>query len=474
MYDTIFKQIANDDGYDRRNGDNMNNTVLVESKTKQRLKTACIALYIFCICFIAFLVSIVMIGKQNLNGQVKEVTGTLKELYKDDSNSIKIDDEYYNVVWDDEEVKVNWSNYLDKTITVVIPQKTFGASNPWILGLKADNTTIVDYQKTIDEKTAKNNELKTVIIIVTAIVCAAACGISIWRFNIEPFAERELCHEFAEFLTQRQPTCPERKKCNLFIYIFCAVIFILAIVGAIVTNQTPELSTAGIVIIIVFSVIAVSGITCGIILSVWVTRKEIDFYANNMPFDFSDISHAPIRKKYKEALQKDILQERELYPDRYSDGGNGYDVTFGNDGVILSVPDENDEQPIAMPNAEEVFAYTETADNTPEQTSDSVYAVSANKQIKLSYKELNFEAVAHYRKHSHPMMIIIKSRLTRTDDFPEEFVNDIHIPYDTNLQKTFDKYHVEAENLDYLLNNRKQLMIENCLKRRKKVKNMTE
>ena len=84
----------------------------------------------------------------------------------------------------------------------------------------------------------------------------------------------------------------------------------------------------------------------------------------------------------------------------------------------------------------------------------------------LTYGELDFEAKAFYRKRTHPMLIIVKSRLVRRDDFPEEFVNDIHFLLDENLLKTLKTFGVKIENLDYLLENKKQLMLENCYGRK--------
>lgn len=63
----------------------MNNTVLVESKLRQKLKLACALMCVFCLFFIAFVVVAVMIEKQNLNGQTDEVTGTLSEIFIDDT-----------------------------------------------------------------------------------------------------------------------------------------------------------------------------------------------------------------------------------------------------------------------------------------------------------------------------------------------------------------------------------------------------
>ncbi len=111
-----------------------------------------------------------------------------------------------------------------------------------------------------------------------------------------------------------------------------------------------------------------------------------------------------------------------------------------------------------MPSADAVFGENSVTDINGKTE------INFNKTImSFTYEQLNFEALAHFRKNIHPMTVIIKSRLNRTDDFPEEFVNDIHIALDINLLNTLKKFNIKVENLDYLLQNKKQLMLENCL-----------
>ncbi len=198
----------------------------------------------------------------------------------------------------------------------------------------------------------------------------------------------------------------------------------------------------------------------------WLGKEEINFYDKNFPFDFSDISHIQMRKKAKEELQQQILKEYAEHPDTFADGGNGYDVTFDEKGVTLTLQmplwDENEEsafpQQTEMPSADAVFGENSVTDINGKTE------INFNKTImSFTYEQLNFEALAHFRKNIHPMTVIIKSRLNRTDDFPEEFVNDIHIALDINLLNTLKKFNIKVENLDYLLQNKKQLMLENCL-----------
>lgn len=441
----------------------MNNTVLIESKLRQKLRLTCTILCVFCLCAIAVLVCIVMIGNKNLNGQVTEIEGVLDKVYEKESNVISMKDEKeYNVVWASN-LDVDLNEYKDKTVTLVVTQEAFAGANPWVLGLIVDNETIVDYNETLIYKTESNNELKTVIISVTVILCVITCGVFIWRFNVKPHTERPLLTEFAEFLSQRQPTCPERKSLIVYLCVYIGLMFALMLTGVILSPTAEtinDLPSAAVIVLWVLVGVAIIGAAGVVILLVWLNRREIEFYNDNLPFDFSDISHAPLRKKVKEELQQELRKERDLHPDTYADGGNGYDITFDEKGVLLSEPYDYDASAY-LPDADDVFAIT--GDKSP----------LGQVVIKLSYEELNLEAVPHFRKGSRPMMIIVKSRLQKNSRFPEELVNDIHIPLDANFQKTLNKFNVKVENLDYLLSNKKQLMLENCLilfKNRGKIK----
>lgn len=438
----------------------MDNTVLVESKIRQKLKLACTLMCVFCLIFIAFVVIVAMIEKHNLNGQTDEVSGVLSEVYVEGSNTLTIDgDKLYNVVWNDKESNIDMTTLQGKTITLIIARNTF-ASNPWAFGLVVDGETIVDYQATLSSKRASNNEMKTVVIAVAAVFCVATCGLFIWRFNIQPLVERELYKEFGEFLSQRQPTSPKRKIMIVYVAVYFAVILALFVTSVVLDPEAetiPELSTAAKAVLWTLLAFVVVGLAGLFVLKEWLARQEINFYNEKLPFDFNDISHAPLRKKVKVELQKEILKEREAHPHTYADGGNGYDVTFDKTGVTLTVPMDEfapSATPQQMPDAEAVFG-----DNPFDENEASV-----NKNaLFLTYEQLNFEAIAYYRKNVRPMMIIIKSRLAKTEDLPEEFVNDIHIPFDANLLRTLNSFNVKVENLEYLLQNKKRLMLENCL-----------
>lgn len=450
----------------------MNNTVTVEKPLRRNLKLASALLCVFSLCFIAILVSVAQIGKLNLNGQVTNVTGMLTGVFEEESNALTLDnDKYFNVVWGDDE-EVNFEDYKGKEITIVTSQKTFGISNPWVLGLVVDGQTIVDYNKTIQSKTAENNELKTFFIAVTAVVCVATCAVMIWRFNTPPLVERVLYHEFAEFACNRQPPCPERKKmlwyvCGFIIGLVALAIPLLALDAN--AETFADMSPVGLAFAIGWIVYAVLGIVVTVILRIWSDNREKKFYDENLPFDFSDISHVTMRKSVKEKMQQELRKAYDDYPDLYPDGGNGYEVLF-QDGLV-KVQTENIEssgsfERVFTPSAEEVFGTTD-GDADTAATSNELWKKPRYKTVMtLTYGEMNLEAVAHYRRCSRPMTIIIKSRLTKNSDFPEEFEHDLHFVLDSNLLNTLRKYNVKVENLDYLLDNKAQLMKENCTLRK--------
>lgn len=194
----------------------MKNTVTVERKIIGRLKITTLVLFIFCCLCILMLVCAKMIDKQNLSGNVSEVTGILTKAEDVDGQThlfVKSDDNNsegeYNVVFDDE---IDFTKYINKTVTVIIPQQTFGWSNPWALGLKYNDQTIVDYSVTLEDHVKENDDVILVSSILTGILAAATLATFIWRVNINPAAEKPLDKQFAEYAYSRQPTCPNAKR----------------------------------------------------------------------------------------------------------------------------------------------------------------------------------------------------------------------------------------------------------------------
>ena len=90
----------------------MKNTVPVESRTRQRLRLSSLILFIFFALIVVMLVCASMIDKQNLNGNIKQVTGVITEIENDDVIKIVLKEDniqnVYNVVWGDAE-NVDWN-----------------------------------------------------------------------------------------------------------------------------------------------------------------------------------------------------------------------------------------------------------------------------------------------------------------------------------------------------------------------------
>ena len=456
----------------------MQNTVFVERKLRRNLTYVLTVLIVFFGLMIAMLVTASMIDKQNLNGRVLEITGTVEKAERDGSIAIvTLNDgnntKEYNAVWNHDKYTLDWDAYVGKTVTLVICERTFASGNSWALGLKTDDGTNIDYEKVLQEKRAGNKEMLIVSWVVFAIIGVTACGIFIWRTNVNPVIERPLAEQYAEYLTPRQPTCPERKKLliALGVWALLMIVFIILLICFSPEGDDEPLGAAAIVFLTLTLVTMVGGmVALPVISKTVIFRKEINFYAEKLPFDFTDISFAPMRKKVKIQLQKEIIESRAKYPHIHSDGGNGYDVEFTPAGINLYTNYDFDGGRISADSDCKVMAQdiTEVFPDMPKETNEpspAVYDTSKNlPELSLTYDELNFEAVAHYRRNDHPMMIIVKSRLAKTD-LPEEFTNDLHIALDVHVLETIKAFNVPVENLQFILDNKKPLMLENCRKR---------
>lgn len=443
----------------------MKNTALIENKKRRILSNAVLILAILLV-IIAILPSCLnAVKNKNLNGNTERRVVTLKSWEFDDGEKAILTDsegKKYNVVCDRENT-VKWDEFIGDTVVLVTAKETFGKVDSWVLGIEIDGSVVKDYNETLINLREENKNITTGSLIALGAVAAVMCVLIVVKINLPKFKEVPLIEADGNFIALSQPSSSEQKKILPYLLAWVAAILALCIVIPILGENDEKNRVA----IIVLSSVLSALILAGIALCVWfrlylLPKKEREFYAENMPFDLSDISHLSLRKSVKEQLQRDLNKEREERPHSYNDFGNGFDVTFGNDGVTLKTPEEmfeeenfGGEDRNSVP-ASEIF----------EGISD-VTEMNKGTGLFLPYGELNFEAVAFYRKTDHPMTIIVKSRLQSSADFPEFFENDLHLVFDANLQKTFETFEVEAENLHYLLENKSTLMEAYCKNRKK-------
>ena len=441
----------------------MKNTMFIENKKRRIVSTAVLIMAIFCIVTAIMPICFNAVKNLNLNGNVEEKTVVLKHWEYDDSITVLTDSEgrRYNVVCDKNNT-IKWDSYAGKEITLVISEKTFGKVNSWVLGIKDSDKVLIDHLETLEKLRAENKEMITVSLVVLGVLAAVTCALIILKINMQKAKEVPLIDGSADYIALSQPNSPERKKIIPYLIVWIAVITALCIVIPILGEQEEKHRVA----MIVLASILVAVTVAGMIFVFWFRyrsfpKKDREFYVENMPFDLSDISYLSLRKSVKEQLQKELNKEREERPHSYNDFGNGFDVTFVKDGVILKTPEELFEEETEKDLQANAVSASEIFEGLTENSEKET-----TKGFFLPYERLNFEAVAHYRKLDHPMTVIIKSRLQNNDGLPEYFENDLHLVFDVNLQKTLETFGAEAENLDFLLENKARLMEENCKKKK--------
>lgn len=428
----------------------MNNRVILANPKKQKLIGAAVICLIFCVMFIIAAWTIADIGKKNLNGITSTVTGVVEKIYDEEGVLVAVIDgkEYTTSIIENyyESEDTSFADYVNslvgKTVRVVTPQQHVGDVRPWVVGLYCDGETLFDEEEIIPQQKAENKVTLNVMIAICAVCAAAFIALVIAVINTQPTKEFALTQKYCDFSLERLPSLPAFKNSGwtvipLFVTLLCcAIAWILMGV-----YDAPD--SVWIIVTVATLVLYAAVIALMIIVRRKYVKKSRKFYAENFPFDLTDISHLSIRKDIKEELQQELVEERRRFPHRHGDGGNGYDVEFTAEGLVLREP-----------NFDEPSAFDEMQpENPPIMT--------------LKYDELNLKAVAFYYPAERPMAIVIKSRLERKDYFPEEFENDLHFFADVHLLNSIRTFGVKVENLDYLLENKEKLMAENCPKSKK-------
>lgn len=431
----------------------MNNKIVIDNPTKRKLNAAALLCLLMCVIFVAFTLVIADIAKKNLNGITETTEGVLEEISnEDDVIYVTIDgkkyttaviEEYYN-----DRNETDFSEFIatlqGKTVQVVTPKTQVGNVAPWILGLSCDGESFFDTKEILQLKQAENKIIVNVFVVVCTVFVAAAIVLETMKALANPTKEYPLAQKYSDFFLTRQPSLPKLKHTGWVNWLALGTA-VAAVIAIIIMDAAEASDTAAIIAVITIAVLCVVLSVLKILTVVHYNRLSIDFYAENFPFDFTDISHLKMRKAEKEELQRQLIEERTKFPHRYADGGNDYEAEFTDNCVALRVPEFLREP--------DVFDELET-ENLP--------------VLSIPYDELNFEAVAFYYPSGWSMNIVVKSRLQNDERYQQYVLNDLHFLLDSNLQNTLKTFNVAVENLDSLLQNKKQLMLENCHKHKRK------
>ena len=441
----------------------MNNKITLQKPLRQRLKVALVTLLIFTVVFAINVLTLRSMSVKNYSGQVVEVTGELQQInYHEDDNGVEIvvDGTKYNasrmVQYGDD---LDLDELKNQTVTLYVTKNQVGKI-PWALGIKQGTELLVDYEHVIELGKEENRDTMIVFGVCAGICFVAACVVYVWRMRVSPTKEYNLAQKYAEYNLSRQPSCPEYKKFFIILLIYLVVFVLLTTTIGIVCDYVDNETVRIAVVATLGGVALICTVGMLLIAPLWLFKKEREFYAKNFPFDFSDVSHIFMRKKYKQQLQNELNAERALHPHRYGDGG-GYTVEFCENGLKffdldLLYAEEN-------PTTEDVFGVQDT-----EQDDNHLLCV-------IDYNTLNFEALPFYRKTNRPLTVVIKSRL-EDGDLPDELkpksenenANDVHIILDSNLLATLRHFNVAVDNLDYILENKEELIRENCAYKKKR------
>ena len=436
----------------------MHNKVDVSNPHHQSFKIVAILLLLPALLAIIVLFTFRSLDTRNYNGHVTEVSGIVTSVdVNDDDIDLTLDG---NVKYNANRIHTfrpdfNLDTLLGKQVTLVLPERQVGEGSigTWILGIKQGDETLIDYAEVIADGKAESKLVMIICGVIAGIFTIASLTVFSLKTKTNPSKEESLYKAYCEFGALLQPSCPEYKRVPMItvLYLVLTVLLIgvpLGIVESVTDNVTVQIAV-GVSMCAVF--VGVSA--AYIIYAFKLAKKEREFYAANFPFDLDDISHLKTygkkQKKDKEATQEKLREERRKYPHRYFDVGNGYMVNFAENGVELIEEDDS-----SLPNSDFVFGEGEENAGT-------------RLVCTIAYQRLHFEALPYYRKKDHPLTVIIKSRIEDNDGLPEEMRNDLHIMLDSNLLATLHHFGVEVENLQYILDNKAQLIADNCVRRKK-------
>lgn len=423
----------------------MFNKVFLPNPRYSRLRAASALLFLAAVVIAALMIFVGVLNGRNYNGEVAEVAGTVTFAGEArDSFLIELDGSERYTISPIRDAYDGWETLLGKQVALTLPQRQIGSAYRWVVGVRQGDDVLVDWHEKLASGRANCQTALIVMGVVLGVTVLASGGSYALQKKTPATVERDLAPSYCDFIAQRQPCCPLYRKLPLITAgLFALVIvmsLILGLVGELVSNTAVRISVGAVALAIFAAAIALYAVA----VCVWLPKKEREFYAAHYPFDFNDISHVTLSKKFKEQLQKELKEEAEAYPHRYGEGGNSLLCDFNEKGVSLSL----EVNPEEKPSADDVFG----------EGGEEIAHL-----CDLTYDELNFEAVPHYRKRDRSLFIVVKSRLQPTEKLEEIGIcNDLHIMLDSNLLATLRHFGVQVENLDYLLQNKAQLMAEHC------------
>ncbi len=430
----------------------MDNKVEFNNKKRTEYKSvfgAMLIMGLFMLIMVAFALADMFM---EYDGDVRRVESKVVDVYHDsEDESIDVmlleNKEEYNITIMNYS-EIDFKQFIGKDVVLITPANYEGKARAKGIGFEYNGETLVDY------KVTSENQKNDIIVLATLLGAIGVAGLATaiaFFFKMrktDKTIKVELANALVELLHQRQPSCKEvrQTKYVAIAYLLVVFVFLIAVIVSGILEHVPA-----IIATLVLLTVAVIGGTVGLFAYMHYSfKKEREFYAQNFPFDFTDISHAPLRKKIKEQIQKENTENRLRYPDIFPECGNGLDAEFTEDGVILRDTGSYLDEFIESRKVENVF----------DEMDDEIEG-KGNYLVKFSYTEADFVAVPIYRRKDCPLFIVIKSRL---DDDKGLVQYDMHFPYDVNLQRTLDKFNVEVEGLEDILEHKAELMAENCPK----------
>lgn len=430
----------------------MDNKVEFNNKKRTELKSAFIALLALSVFFFVMMIFALLSTLTEYDGDVLRVNGKVADVFQDgedesiDVMRLESGEEYNITIMNYSEI--DFKQFVGKDVTVITPANYKGKARAKGIGFEYNGETLVDYKVTSERQ---KNDLAIVASVVGAIglMCIVTSLVFFFKMRkTDKIIKVEMADALVELLHQRQPSCKEvrRNKTIAVVWILAMTALIIAMIICGALEHEPSLIATIVLLLVVF----VGGMIFVFAYMHYSFKKDREFYTQNFPFDFTDISHAPLRKKIKEQIQKENIEDRLRYPDIFPDCGNGLDAEFTDDGVILRDTGSYLDDFIASKSVGGVF-----------DEMDYEIEGKGNYLVKFSYSQANFVAVPVYRRKECPLFIVIKSRL---EDRQGAVQYDMHFAYDVNLQRTLDKFNVEVEGLEYILEHKGELMAKNCPK----------